>query len=156
MGSRSDVFSTIFLDDTTWAVVQTDPGRPRILEIVATFYDEKRARDYAGWQNGQADDLHALAERTEPSHAPFSAPQKNHRSVPEAQELSPRQSAVLQALHDNLDESRQVAMRAAALAGAAKIPLGSLHSVLGSLEKKGLIELKRAGSARSPAVYKVL
>ena len=45
---------------------------------------------------------------------------------------------------------------AAVLAEAAQIPLGSLHSVLQSLEKRGLIKNTRAGSARAPAAYQVL
>ena len=55
-----------------------------------------------------------------------------------------------------MDESRLVEAKAAALAEAAQIPLGSLHSVLQSLEKKQLIKTARAGSARAPAIYQVL
>jgi sugar-specific transcriptional regulator TrmB len=44
----------------------------------------------------------------------------------------------------------------AGLAEAANIPLGSLHSILQSLEKKGLIKNTRSGSARAPAAYQVL
>ena len=55
-----------------------------------------------------------------------------------------------------MDEHKQVAAKAADLAAAAQIPLGSLHSVLQSLEKKQLIKTVRAGSARAPAVYQVL
>ena len=55
-----------------------------------------------------------------------------------------------------MDENRQVAARSAVLAEAAQIPLGSLHSILQSLEKKGLVKATRAGSARAPAAYQVL
>ena len=55
-----------------------------------------------------------------------------------------------------MDANGQVAEKAATLADAARIPLGSLHSVLQSLEKKQLIKTARAGSARAPAVYQVL
>ena len=55
-----------------------------------------------------------------------------------------------------MDEHKQVAAKAAVLAEAAQIPLGSLHSVLHSLEKKQLIKTARAGSARAPAAYQVL
>jgi hypothetical protein len=41
-------------------------------------------------------------------------------------------------------------------AKAAGIPLGSLHSILQSLEKKELIRNTRAGSAKTPAVYLAL
>jgi sugar-specific transcriptional regulator TrmB len=55
-----------------------------------------------------------------------------------------------------MNGSNLVEVKAAVLAEAAKIPLGSLHSVLQSLEKKQLINTARAGSARAPAVYEVL
>jgi hypothetical protein len=38
-----------------------------------------------------------------------------------------------------MDENKLVVVKAAVLAEAAKLPLGSLHSLLGSLEKKQLI-----------------
>jgi len=75
------------------------------------------------------------------------------RSKPE---LSARQSAVLGALRAKMDADKQVEAKAAVLAKAAQIPLGSLHSVLQSLEKKQLIKSVRAGSARAPAAYQVL
>ena len=53
-------------------------------------------------------------------------------------------------------QPKSAAEKAATLAEAAHIPLGSLHSVLQSLEKKQLIKTARAGSARAPAVYQVL
>ena len=55
-----------------------------------------------------------------------------------------------------MNDNKLVKAKAAALADAAHIPLGSLHSVLQSLEKKRLIKTARAGSARAPAVYQVL
>jgi len=70
--------------------------------------------------------------------------------------LSARQSVVLEALRTKMDAGRLAEVRAAALAGAANIPLGSLHSVLVSLEKKHLIEITRQGTAKAPAVYRVL
>jgi sugar-specific transcriptional regulator TrmB len=55
-----------------------------------------------------------------------------------------------------MDANKQVEAKAAVLAEAANIPLGSLHAVLQSLEKKQLVKTVRAGSARAPAVYQVL
>ena len=62
----------------------------------------------------------------------------------------------METLRAKMDEHKQVAAKAADLARTAQIPLGSLHSVLQSLEKKQLIKTVRAGSARAPAVYQVL
>jgi sugar-specific transcriptional regulator TrmB len=63
---------------------------------------------------------------------------------------------VLEALRAKMDANKQVEAKAAVLAEAANVPLGSLHSILQSLEKKGLIKATRAGSARAPAAYQVL
>jgi sugar-specific transcriptional regulator TrmB len=54
-----------------------------------------------------------------------------------------------------MDANNQVEAKAAVLAEAANVPLGSLHSILQSLEKKQLIKTARAGSARAPAAYQV-
>ena len=70
--------------------------------------------------------------------------------------MSARQSDVLRALRTKMDANQRVEEKAAVLAEAANILLGSLHSVLQSLEKKGLIKTTRVGSARAPAVYQVL
>ena len=71
-------------------------------------------------------------------------------------DLSERQSAVLEALRAKMNDNNRVEIRAAVLAGAANTPLGSLHSVLQSLEKKQLILTTRPGSVRAPAVYQIL
>ena len=153
MGSSSDVYKTVALENSTWAVVRTDPARPRFMEVIANFYDEKRAKDYADLQNGQ---YGQPQENEQVAVEAFLPERKAPRPDAGEAELSPRQSSVLKALREKMDENKQVAVRAAVLAQAAQIPLGSLHSVLGSLEKKGLIQTSRAGSARSPAVYQVL
>jgi sugar-specific transcriptional regulator TrmB len=44
----------------------------------------------------------------------------------------------------------------AELAKAASIPSGSLHSVLVSLGKKGMIRTERQGSAQFRAIYEVV
>ena len=90
-----------------------------------------------------------------PKAAPRTAP-KEKKAEPSgtAPDLSARQNAVLSALRAKMDENKQVEAKAAVL--AEQIPLGSLHSVLGSLEKKRLIANTRPGSPRAPAVYQVL
>ena len=71
-------------------------------------------------------------------------------------ELTERQSAVLETLRAKANEDDLVEIKAAELAEAANIPLGSVHSVIQSLEKKKRILTTRQGSAHSPAVYQVL
>ena len=148
MNSSGKPFTTVTLEDGTFAVVRTDPRKPRLLEVIAIFSEAARARDYADRENSRS-----AEPATELTEAP------THRHVEPAAptpELSSRQSAVLGVLRSTMDEHKQVAAKAAVLAEAAQIPLGSLHSVLHSLEKKQLIKTARAGSARAPAVYQVL
>lgn len=130
------MYKTVVLESSIWAVVRTDPDRPRFMEVIANFYDEQRARDYAELLNGPISETHQDAQGVPKAPA-------QERISPKADageaDLSPRQSAVLMALRAKMDESKHVAAKAAVLAQAAQIPLGSLHSVLGSLERKGLI-----------------
>ena len=148
MSSNGKPFTTVTLEDGTFAVVRSDPRKPRLLEVIAIFSDASRARDYADRENSRS---------AEQPIAPTEAPTRHSVEPTEVTpELSARQSAVLGALRAKMDENKQVEAKAAVLAEAAQIPLGSLHSVLQSLEKKQLIKTARAGSARAPAVYQVL
>ena len=150
MNSSAKPFTTVTLEDGTFAVVRTDPRKPRFMEVVAIFHDASRARSYADIEND-------LSAEELPKITPKAAPKKEtvERTGVES-ELSGRQSAVLEALRAKADNDNLVEIKAAVLAEAANIPLGSLHSVLQSLEKKQFILTTRPGSARAPAVYKVL
>jgi len=150
MESVSKRFKTVVFEDGAYSVVRTDPGKPRLIELVATFYDASRARDYADIENGQSPEQEAQMS------ALVAAKKNIVEANGAAPELSQRQRAVLKALRAKMDKNKLVAVKAAVLAEAAKLPLGSLHSVLGSLEKKQLILTTRGGSARAPAVYQVL
>ena len=144
MSTGAHPFRIVTFEDGSVAVVKQDPRKPQLLELIATFYNAALARDYADRENG-------LSAEPEPEPARL-------RVEPAAatSDLSPRQSAVMETLRSKMDEHKQVAAKAAHLAQTAQIPLGSLHSVLQSLEKKQLISTVRSGSARSPAVYQVL
>ena len=148
MSSSGKPFTTATLEDGTCAVVRTDPRRPRLLEVIAIFLDAARGRSYAEMENNRFSEqlpINSIKAATE-------APQQSNEAI----ELSPRQSAVLTALRAKMDADSRVEAKAAALAAAAQIPLGSLHSVLQSLEKKQVIKTVRTGSARAPTVYQVL
>jgi hypothetical protein len=148
MSTRTRPFSIVTFQDGSVAVVRSDPRTPRVLEVIAIFFDTERARDYADRENSRA---------AEPAAELPEAPTRPAVEPPAAtSDLSARQSAVLGALRAKMDANKQVEAKAAALAEAANIPLGSLHSILHSLEKKQLIKTARAGSARAPAVYQVL
>ena len=147
MSSNAKPFTTVTLEDGTFAVVRTDPRKPRYFEVIAIFSDVSRARSYAEIENRPAD---------EPTASTAAPEQHIVERTEVTAELSPRQSALLGTLRAKMNGSHLVEEKAAVLAEAAHIPLGSLHSVLQSLEKKQLIKTTRAGSARAPAVYKVL
>ena len=141
MSSTSAPLTTVTLEDGTFAVVKPDPHKPGLLEMIAIFFDAAHARDYADRENSRA---------AEPAAEPTEAPTRPAVEPPAAaSELSARQSAVLGALRAKMDANKQVEAKAAVLAEAANVPLGSLHSILQSLEKKGLIKTARAGSARA-------
>jgi len=148
MSTSTRPFSIVTFQDGSAAVVHSVPRTPRVLEVIAIFFEAARARDYADGENSRS-----AEPATELTDAP---PRRSVELTAATPELSSRQSAVLGALRSTMDEHKQVAAKAAALAEAAQIPLGSLHSVLHSLEKKQLIKTDRAGSARAPAVYQVL
>ena len=148
MSTSTKPFSIVTFQDGSVAVVRSDPRTPRVLEIIAIFFEAARARDYADRENSRA---------SEPAAAPIEAPTRPAVAPPAAaSELSARQSAVLGALRAKMDANQHVEARSAVLAEAANVPLGSLHSILQSLEKKQLIKTARAGSARAPAIYQVL
>ena len=173
--SKNETLRVVALEDGSSAVVRIDPANPRLLEVVATFYDAARAQQYAQLAGVQEPEPEPVAKASEPKLPKASNGQKavpvakvsepklpkaaNGKSVEAngaALDLSTRQSAVLNALRSKMDENKQVEAKASVLAEAAKIPLGSLHSVLGSLEKKQLIVNRRPGTPRAPAVYQVL
>jgi hypothetical protein len=148
MNTGTRPFSIVTFQDGSVAVVQSVPRTPRVLEVIAVFFGTERARGYADRENSRA---------AEPAAAPKEAPtQRRVEPTAPTPELSARQSAVLSALRAKMDTNKQVEAKVAVLAEAANIPLGSLHSVLHTLEKKRLIKATRAGSARAPAVYQVL
>jgi hypothetical protein len=70
--------------------------------------------------------------------------------------VSERQAAVLKGLRSLMDKQHRVEAKTAELAKASSVPLGSLHSILVSLEKKHMIKTERQGSPKHPAIYQVL
>ncbi len=140
-------FSTVTFEEGTFGVVCIDFDRPHSMEVIAIFFDAARARDYADSLNSTPDDRQKSIVTSQDRRA---------QAERTADDLSDRQRAVLEALKLKMDKNKLVETKAATLAGLAKIPLGSLHSVIGSLEKKHLIRIARPGSARASAVYEVL
>jgi len=154
MASNRKTFNTVVLEDGTCAVVRTDPREPHILEVLAIFYDAARARKYADTENSQF---------VEPPIEPPAPPQVEPTAEEDiiepngvAPELTERQSAVLEALRAKAGDDNLVEIKGADLAEAASIPLGSVHSVIQSLEKKKCILTTRPGSAQASAIYQVL
>ena len=167
MASNGTTYQAVALQDGTSAVMRADPAKPQIFEVVATFFDASRAQEYAARENA----AHQTPQHTEPAEesqpepeqAAVRKPAPKKRAVETAKvepetpsDLTERQSAVLKALRSKMDDAQLVEAKAAVLAEAAEIPLGSLHSVLQSLEKRQLIRTERSGSPKAPAVYLIL
>jgi hypothetical protein len=71
-------------------------------------------------------------------------------------DVSDRQLAVLMALRSLKDKKNRVEVPVAKIAQASSVPLGSVHSILVSLEKKHIIRTERQGSPKASAIYEVL
>ncbi len=54
MSSSAKPFTTVTLEDGTFAVVRTDPRKPQFLEVIALFLYFSRARDYADRENSRS------------------------------------------------------------------------------------------------------
>jgi hypothetical protein len=156
MGRDRKTFKTVALEDGAFAVVRTDPSRPRMLEVVAMFYDAARARKYADMENSQFVELRIEASPPPPVEPSSRTEEEIIAPNGVGPRLTDRQSAVLETLRAKADEDNLVEIKGAELAEAANIPLGSVHSIIQSLEKKKWILTTRPGSAHSPAVYQVL
>ena len=172
MASKTHEFKTAIFEDGSCVVLRVDPSQPYFMEVVASFYDAERARDYARFENDQQGEHQEDAPINEPASKPKAPASKAKpqpaepisKAKPKASEpikdpatdLSERQLAVLNALRSLMDKKNLVEVRSAELAKASSIPLGSLHSVLASLEKKNMIRTERQGSAKFRAIYKVL
>ena len=157
MGNNGKTFKTIVLEDGACAVVRTDPSEPSILQVVAVFYDAARARKYADMENGEFSETLRIEPPAAPQVKRIATPAEDSKGANGAHlELTERQSAVLEALRAKADDNNLVEIKGADLAEAASIPLGSIHSVIQSLEKKKCILTTRPGSSHAPAVYQVL
>jgi uncharacterized membrane protein len=173
MTSKKHEFITAVFEDGICAVMRYNRAEPQLMEVIATFHDAARARDYAKFENGQRDDSQKVSPAKKPAARPSAAKAPASKAAttaapssktfakaepkkPVAPDLSERQQAVLMALRSMMDKKNLAEVRAAELAKASAIPLGSLHSVLVSLEKKKLIRTERQGSAKFRAVYAVL
>jgi hypothetical protein len=64
--------------------------------------------------------------------------------------------AVLKALRSLKDKKNRVEVPVARIAKASSVPLGSVHSILVSLEKKHMIRTERQGSPKASAIYEVI
>jgi len=172
MASNKHEFKTAIFEDGSCVVLRVDPSQPHFMEVVASFYDAERARDYARFENGEQGEHQEDAPIKEPASKPKAPaskakqqpaepiskakPQASEPIKDSAADLSERQQAVLNALRSLMDKKNLVEVPSAELAKASSIPLGSLHSVLASLEKKNMIRTERPGSAKFRAIYEVL
>jgi uncharacterized membrane protein len=197
MASNRNELRIALFEDGTHAVLRTDSVNPRLMEVIATFYDAAHARDFISLKSAPATEAeeeqrHAVTQaakrkpaktlaaisrqpsRAKPKQLPASGAalavqakpkrttEAQRKKAPEAKskgdvaEMSDRQTAVLKALRSLMDKKKRVEVRAAVLAKASSVPLGSLHSILASLEKKQMIRTERQGSPKFSAIYELL
>src|SRR5262249_23675656 len=99
----------------------------------------------------------SAASEAKPKRAPRAQPKPASAAKTEnATGVSERQIAVLKGLRSLMNKQHRVEAKAAELAKASSVPLGSLHSILVSLEKKHMIKTERQGSPKHSAIYQVL
>jgi hypothetical protein len=100
----------------------------------------------------------SVVAEAKPKRAPRAQPKPAAAAKAEnaAPGVSERQAAVLKGLRALMDKQHRVEAKTAELAKASSVPLGSLHSILVSLEKKHLIKTERQGSPKHSAIYQVL
>src|SRR5271157_3820490 len=90
MSTRTKPFSIVTFQDGSVAVIHSDPRAPRVLEVIAVFFEAERARDYADRENSRS---------AEPASEPTEAATRRSVELTAATpELSSRQSAMLGAL----------------------------------------------------------
>jgi len=196
MASNKQQLKIAIFEDGTHAVLRADPAKPRLMEVIATFYEAADARDYLRSQgmpsepqpNERRPILEQAARRNaklvsaaksgqtsrgKPKQSAASSklasqaktnrtaqiqPKPASETKPQnaATGMSERQTAVLKALHSFMDRKKRVEVSRAELANASSVPLGSLRSVLASLEKKHMIRTERLGSPKFSAIYEIL
>ncbi len=74
MTSKKHEFKTAILEDESCVVLRVDPSQPHIMEVVASFYDAARARDYARFENGEQGEHQEDAPIEEPASKPKPPP----------------------------------------------------------------------------------
>ena len=67
MASKTHEFKTAIFEDGSCVVLRVDPSQPHFMEVVASFYDVARARDYASFENGQQGEHQEDAPIKEPA-----------------------------------------------------------------------------------------
>jgi hypothetical protein len=114
MSTSTKPFGTVTFQDGSVAVVRSVPRTPRVVEIIAIFFEAARAQDYAARENSRS--AEPAAELTEAPTRPAVEP------AAAASELSARQSAVLRALRSKMDANKRVEAKAAVLAESRERP----------------------------------
>ena len=155
MGGGERTFKTVVLEDGMFAVVRTDPAKPQVMEVVGMFYTEASARRYADFENAQLSGASGEPPAPRPGNFAKAAEESVIEQNGAGPELTERQSAVLEALRARAGGDDCVEIKGADLAEAASIPLGSVHSIIQSLEKKKRIAITRPGTAHAPPIYQV-
>jgi len=80
MATSKHEFRTAIFDDGTCAVLRAAPNKPHLLEVIATFHDAARARDYIRLESNSPDDH--PAKRPVRTQAAAAQPKRASRPQP--------------------------------------------------------------------------
>src|SRR5262249_37253401 len=136
--------------------------RPRAVKQAAKRAPKRASTAKLAQAPAKSKPLSAAARKPASKAKPKRPPRAQLKPAPQAKaeiaaiEVSGRQAAVLKGLRALMDKQRRVEAKTAELAKASSVPLGSLHSILVSLEKKHMIKTERQGSPKHPAIHQVL
>src|SRR3974377_1916484 len=92
MASERHELNTAIFEDGTYAVLRTDPVNPRLMEVIATFYDAAHARDFMNFQSSPApapeeEQQHAAQQAANPKPPKHLAPKPRQPSKMKPKQL---------------------------------------------------------------------
>jgi hypothetical protein len=151
MASNKHEFKIATFGDGTCAILRADPAKPRLLEVIATFYDSAHARDYVRLQNTPSDEYRDerrpminLAAKGKSKQASRAQPKQLSAVKPEqASKVKPKQASA-----DNLNDTSRVRPKQAPAAQAKLAPETKPINVAADVSERQIAVLKASRLVR--------
>src|SRR5271166_2988406 len=102
MASNKQELKTAIFEDGTCAVLRADPATPHLLEVIATFHDAARARDYVRQNNSSGEH------------------QEKRPAIKQASAAKPRQASKAEPVRTSATKPKPATQTKPKLASAAK------------------------------------